>query len=241
MDVEAILKQIRERVVSEENARSADNCLIEAAPNGSALNQNEGSLSLIDSHLAVTRRTWDRLPPIHSNRHGLVARIEMWIKKASRPLTRWFTWEQVNFNRAVNDALVDVVQLIRSDVHELATLRARLATEIHQLRSNAEGQSRAIHERIGGVLDDHSRLLAEHAKLAQRVADLAASIRAEQHRRDEQIDRRLAELAAEFKEELHVCFRQLSLEASESAVLEDRARRSLLARLEKLEAVLKVK
>jgi hypothetical protein len=45
----------------------------------------------------------------------------------------------------------------------------------------------------------------------------------------------LAELATELREDQRVCFRQLSLETSESAVLEDRGRRELLARLETLE------
>jgi len=42
-------------------------------------------------------------------------------------------------------------------------------------------------------------------------------------------------LAVELKEEQRVCFRELSLEASEAAILEDRGRRALELRLEKLE------
>jgi len=54
-----------------------------------------------------------------------------------------------------------------------------------------------------------------------------------------EIDRRLTALAAELKEEQRVCFRQVSLETSEAAVLEDRARRALMQRLDQLEAQLK--
>jgi len=70
--------------------------------------------------------------------------------------------------------------------------------------------------------------------------ELEAALRAEQQAaksvQDQELNRRLAELVAELREDQRVCFRQLSLETSEAAVLEDRGRRELLARLEKLEA-----
>ena len=77
-----------------------------------------------------------------------------------------------------------------------------------------------------------SRMLGEFAdetrtgrsQLADKISELAAALREEQ-----------GALAAELKEEQRVCFRQLSLEASEAAILEDRGRRALDARLEKLE------
>ena len=85
--------------------------------------------------------------------------------------------------------------------------------------------------------------MAEHTKLADQVIDLAALLRAEDReiksQEDEEINRRLSQLAAELKEEQRVCFRQISLETAESAVLEDRARRALVARVEQLEEALK--
>ena len=255
MDVEVILNQIRERVVTEENTRTLDARPTNTeAENGSASVANhDEALSRMESHLAVTSRAWDRLPPIFSNRQGLFARIELWIKKASKPFTRWFTWEQINFNRAANEALVGVVEMLRSNVEEIATLRAQLAAEMHQLRSTVDGQAvelrkietrlDQIEARLGSSVNSHSQLVAEHTKLAEQVIELGAAIREEQRASkseyDQEINRRLTALAADLKEEQRVCFRQLSLEASESAVLEDRARRSLLARLEKLEAALK--
>ena len=77
------------------------------------------------------------------------------------------------------------------------------------------------------------------SQLASKIDELAAALREEhsagQSQQAEAINRRLSELAAELKEEQRVCFRQLSLEASEAAILEDRGRRALDARLEKLE------
>jgi hypothetical protein len=89
----------------------------------------------------------------------------------------------------------------------------------------------------------YSNLALEHSKLANQVIDLAGQLRAEDRQiksqQDEEINRRLSELAADLKEEQRVCFRQISLESNESAVLEDRARRALLARLEELEESMK--
>src|SRR5438552_341545 len=67
--------------------------------------------------------------------------------------------------------------------------------------------------------------------LAQTTEDLRASIDA----RGAETDARISELGDDLHEEQRVCFKQLSLEASEAAVREDRGRRALEARLEKLE------
>jgi archaellum component FlaC len=264
----------------------------------------------VSAHLAVTGRSWDRLPPVVSNRHGTLGRIELWIKKKSKPLTRWFTWEQINFNRSVNDALCDVVEILKAEAHELASMRARLTHEMRRefstLRSAADEQARRLQDiearanqtdhalaqvdqsinslseqnrngqnklaeqylqarmDVTNLTTEHSALQAEHAnlsaahaslqadhvnlqtehsKLANQVIELAGQLREEDRQiksqQDLAVDRRLIELAAELKEEQRVCFRQVSLEASESAVIEDRAQRALLERLEQLEAVLK--
>ncbi len=234
MDVETILNQIRERVVAEESPRLSDGRLsiTESPANGSAANENHEALLQIDYHLAVTSRAWDRLPPIHSNRHGLFARIELWFKKASKRLTRWFSWELVHFNRATNDAFSDISEMLKTQL-----------SAIHQLRSHQAEQLRTIEatfdQRLADILQRHSQLANEHFQLANQVVAIRAEQRGAKAQQDEEINRRLAELVAELKEEQRVCFRQLSLEAGESAVLEDRARRSLLARLEKVEAALK--
>jgi uncharacterized coiled-coil protein SlyX len=262
MDVEAILGQIRERVISGEDARASTR---QAAPNGSAAHASVNEpLTRAAAQLVVTGRAWDRLPPVYTNRRGALARLELWIKKTCKPLTRWFTWEQVNFNRAVNDALVDVIEVLRVEAHELALLRAQLTNEMHRelvtLRSEIEASERArsalearlsaleprLHE-TNAALARLSEMLASladearggHAQLANKLNELAADLHAEQlalkSAQDQALDHRLADLAAELREDQRVCFRQLSLEASESAVLEDRGRREVLTRLEKLE------
>jgi hypothetical protein len=289
MDVEAILKEIRNRVVSDAHTSEASTAM-EASANGSALQSNQTeSLARASAHLAVTGRSWDRLPPIFSNRQGLPARIELWIKTRSKSLTRWFTWEQVNFNRAVNEALCDVVEILKAEAHELASMRAQLTQEMRRefstLRSAGDEQARGLEEIqiradqaeaaltrlqqiINNVSDEnrgaqgklaeqylsaqneltslraaHASLESEHSQLAGQVIELAGQLREEDRQikseQNNEIDRRLTALAADLKEEQRVCFRQVSLETSEAAVLEDRARRALMQRLEQLEAQLK--
>jgi len=244
MDVEAILKEIRNRVVSEDRAPEVTSG--SEPSNGSAPHSNQSeSLARVSAHLEVTTRAWDRLPPVFTNRHGTFARLELWLKRASKPLTRWFTWEQINFNRAIKDALTDVVDILKADAQELATLRAQLA---HAANERREVEMRLdtivtrvteIGEIVTGLTEAGSRFESQHSQLAHLVNDLAAQLRAEDQQQSRDIDKRLSELAAELKDEQRVCFRQLSLEATESAVLEDRARRELLTRLEKLEESLK--
>ena len=269
MDVEAILKEIRNRVVSE--GRASEVTSGSEPSNGSAPHSNQSeSLARVSAHLDVTTRAWDRLPPVFTNRRGTFARLELWLKRMSKPLTRWFTWEQINFNRSIKDALADVVEILRADAQELATLRAQLAYEANErreveLRLNAilarvteigeivsglteagsrfESRQSQLQSQQSQLQSAHANLETEHSKLANQVIDLAAQLRAEDQQmktqQSQDIDKRLSELAAEIKDEQRVCFRQLSLETTESAVLEDRARRELLTRLEKLEASLK--
>ena len=194
-EVESILREIRERVLSQQHAghnavgttpRSAmtnggngagDSAAGGMQDNGAFTAEN---LALINSHLTTTARAWDRLPPLVSNRSGLLSRLELWLKRRLRAGTRWFTWEQVNFNAAVHHALRDMLQVLAAYEQELGKL---------------------------------------HAEAVELRAELVSELRERDgHLRDEQ----------------RVCFKQLALETSEAAVLEDRARRKTEALLEVL-------
>jgi len=190
----------------------------------------------------------------------------LWIKNTCRPLTRWFTWEQVNFNRAVHDALSDVTKILMAEAQELAALRGQLSGEMRReflaLRSDLDGQAAELRtfnanhadlearlKKTDEALSRISNMLGEFAEetrtgrsqLASGISALGEEQRAAQLQQAEELNRRLAELVTELKEEQRVCFRQLSLEASEAAVLEDRGRRALDARLEKLEKSLQTR
>src|SRR5882672_7840687 len=142
-EVETILREIRERVLSQPRAGqevAAPVAAPSATPNtgngaaeagvarsGDGRTTAQESLALISSYLTTTARAWDRLPPLVSNRSGLPARLELWLKRQLKRSTRWFAWEQVNFNAAVHQALRDLLPIISAHQQELLALRERIA------------------------------------------------------------------------------------------------------------------
>ena len=280
-EVESILNEIRERVRTEEKEREA--AVAVATQNGNdskpAISPTAiatESLARLEAHLTTTSRAWDRLPPLFSNRSGVAARFELWIKARMKSLSRWFTWEQINFNSAAHHGLSDALEALRVHEEHLIKMQEELNQTKEALRSESNqtrealGQttealraesrqttealrveSRQTTETLQTELAHTTELLREERNqtnealaselrqtaaslrtdLAQTTEDLRASIDA----RGAETDARISELGDDLHEEQRVCFKQLSLEASEAAVREDRGRRALEARLEKLE------
>jgi len=282
-EVESILNEIRERVRTEEKEREA--AVAVATQNGNdskpAISPTAPaiateSLARLEAHLTTTSRAWDRLPPLFSSRSGIAARFELWIKARMKSLSRWFTWEQINFNSAAHHGLSDALEALR--VHEEHLIK--MQEELNQTKEALRSESNQTREALGQTteaLRAESRQTTEALRvesrqttetlqtelahtteslreernqtnealaselrqtaaslrtdLAQTTEDLRASIDA----RGAETDARISELGDDLHEEQRVCFKQLSLEASEAAVREDRGRRAIEARLEKLE------
>lgn len=263
-EVETILREIRERVLAQQRSgrdvavagaltsngangagepgspgQVAQLAQFPQFPQSPSPGQSEslaaGNLSLINSYLTTTARAWDRLPPVVSNRSGFVARVELWLKRRLRTATRWFTWEQVNFNAAVHHALRDMLPVFAAYEAELQKLRAQLADAETRVEAQAEARAEARAKEFGQAL-------------AAQASDLQAQIetqsRANERRseaRTNQIASQLVALVNELRErdahlrdEQRVCYKQLALENTEAAVLEDRARRKTEASLEEL-------
>ena len=282
-EVESILNEIRERVRTEEKEREAavavatqngNDSKLAISPTAPAIATE--SLARLEAHLTTTSRAWDRLPPLFSNRSGVAARFELWIKARMKSLSRWFTWEQINFNSAAHHGLSDALEALRVHEEHLIKMQEELNQTKEALRSESNqtrealGQttealraesrqttealrveSRQTTETLQTELAHTTELLREERNqtnealaselrqtaaslrtdLAQTTEDLRASIDA----RGAETDARISELGDDLHEEQRVCFKQLSLEASEAAVLEDRGRRAIEARLERLE------
>lgn len=227
-EVESILREIRERVISGQRLEKEINAASSTIANGAkgsgesgpfpGLTDDQESLSatnltLINSYLTTTARAWDRLPPLLSNRSGLMARVELWLKRQLKRSTRWFTWEQVNFNAAVDHALRDLLTVLSAQENELRRLRARVA--------HLEQDQIARLTEIRAELDEQRTEFATQRDLtATRLAGLVNELR---------------ERDAHLRDEQRVCFKQLALETSEAAVLEDRARRKTEVLLEELQ------
>ena len=221
-EVESILREIRERVLSEQRAVTATRSALTNGGNGAGDSlqiTNDHSeplavnLSLIESYLTTTARAWDRLPPLVSNRSGFIARVELWLKRRLRAGTRWYTWEQVNFNAAVHQALRDLLPVLSAHEQKLQTLRAQLA--------ESEARRMAQQSELRNIIETQRRATdVQRDQGDARFATLANELR----ERDERL-----------QDEQRVCFKQLALETSEAAVLEDRARRKTEASLEEIE------
>src|SRR4030095_14672795 len=195
-EVESILREIRERVLSQRQTARAKTNGGNGVGDSEALKQitnddNESltaeNLSLIESYLTTTARAWDRLPPLLSNRSGSIARVELWLKRQLKRATHWFTWEQVNFNAAVHQALRELLPVMAAHEHELKALKAQLAEQRAEQQAAAETQL--------------TELEALRGKTETRVDALANE---------------LSERDAHLRDEQRVCFKQLALAASEA-------------------------
>jgi len=214
-EVESTLREIRERVRAA--AEQPTGVAHDAAANGEAKTRTPEAIARIHAYLTTTARAWDRLPPLVSNRSGGLARLELWVKRRLKQATRWYSWEQINFNAAVHHALRDTLDTLLDFEQQLGHLPAKLSAESEARAQQIESQRTAIESeqaRMEAALDERSR--AMNAQLSALAKEL--------RERDE---RRL--------EEQRVCFKQLTLEMSEAEVLLDRARRDIEARLDKLE------
>jgi hypothetical protein len=247
-DVESILKQIRDQVRSEADAAAPAQVVPAETGNPATLDNSYGNaeaLARLSAHLTTTGRAWDRLPPIFSNRRGTAARIEIWIKTRLRSLTRWFTWEQVNFNSAVHHALADTLASLQAQEQRSATFRAELTQGLNEIKQRLEEVSGAVEDRALEIRQQNATLQSQQAALnsvGKSAEDLKSWLAAQANdsvaglaRMAGEINTRLAELAADLREEQRVCYKQLSLEATETALADERALRAIESRLENLE------
>ena len=188
--------------------------------------------------LSVMARAWDRLPPVVSNRSGPLARLELWIKEKFRAAFRWFTWEQVNFNSATHQTLLEVVESLKAYEQRLAEITQALEAQREVLNRELEQLSSTVPSLTTQIEQVDRKQLALIAQLNARLeglSQLAKDQHAETHARLAEVRAESRVRDEELSDEQRVCYKQLSLELSESRVLEDRARRELEARLTKLE------
>jgi hypothetical protein len=213
-EVEETLREIRERVRSESHALARAPNDGTAAGNGATTatrDETGEAFARMEANLATAERTRSRLPPLQSNRTGFVAGVELWVKRKIKRALHWFTWEQVNFNAAATHALSDALAALRAHEERLAEMRAELA-------------------RLAGM---QARL----EELTRAQSELESRVESRVEPRLEQLREEGRERVEHLLEEQRVCYRQLSLEASESAVLFDRARRDMEARLAQIEKI----
>ena len=263
-EVENTLREIRERVRKSAEFEAEPPRAFVSSANALTPARNESAgktpetIARIDAHLTTTARAWDRLPPLVSNRSGGLARLELWVKRRLKQATRWYSWEQINFNAAVHHALRDTLDALLDLEKQLAQLRAEMSGKMAEMSgkiAEMSGKISADMEALSHKIERHqqetrtqraaieSALSSQRAEIEASRTQMQAQQEAKQEARSMEVNARLADLARELRErdshrldEQRVSFKQLSLEITEAQVLLDRTRRDLESRLDKLES-----
>jgi len=170
-EVESTLREIRERVRRTAESEAGATRVVPNAANASLSSADQSSskaleaMTRIDAYLTTTARAWDRLPPVVSNRSGGLSRLELWAKRRLKQATRWYSWEQINFNAAVHHALRETLDALLDFEQRLGQQRAEMQAQLEQIQIET---SRSL-------------------EMSARLADLAQELRErDQQRLEEQ-------------------------------------------------------
>jgi hypothetical protein len=152
---------------------------------------------------------------------------ESWLKKRSSPATS--SSHQSEFNAAVVEALNQLVNTLRETTASQEERLGLLAEELRELRARSE-ELDAVRAYADGVGSELRAVATNVRGLQERAAALEAELAGGQSDLRREFQERIQHLL----DEQRVCIRQLSLQASEEAVLADRARRATELKLEEL-------
>jgi hypothetical protein len=148
---------------------------------------------------------------------------ESWAKRAFHPSAG--STRQTKFNSALVGGLTETLNVLRATAANQETRFEEVARELSEARSDSENFD-AFRERIDRLETELRSATASVRGLQERAAALETALA---QARDEQ-----AERIQHVLDEQRVCLRQLALQASEAAVLADRARRATELKLEEL-------
>jgi chromosome segregation ATPase len=243
-EVENILREIRERVRAEQqqaapvSPNANESGTNGATASGDSTPQATEALARIESYLTTTGRAWDRLPPVVSNRSGALARLELWIKRRLKVATRWYAWEQVNFNAAVHHALRDMLEAFSAFEQQLQRIESNTqiwAEKFEETRRELVAQRDNLKSQLTLLESQHEIIDLHRAQIESLRAEDESHARIQQAQYVE-LNARAQDLSERLLDEQRVCLKQLSLEISEASTLFDRARRQIEARLDDIEA-----
>lgn len=147
-----------------------------------------------------------------------------WLKKKSSD-----TAPQNDFNVAVVDVINQLAGALRDAAARQEKRLDLLAEELRELRAQS-GDLDAVRARADGVGSELRAVATSVRGLQERASALEAELAGAQGDLRREFQERIQHLL----DEQRVCLRQLSLQASEEAVLADRARRATELKLEEL-------
>ncbi len=79
------------------------------------------------SALKVAESTRDGLPPLTTYRSGVLASLELWIKRQLKRGTHWYVYQQVDFNSAIHDSLLEVLNVLSRYEQQIVSIESRMA------------------------------------------------------------------------------------------------------------------
>ena len=257
-EVEEILKQIRDAVRAEEQQINRERFGLKPQ-NGDLTSPSQPSSTY--PNISTMARAWDRLPPVISNRQGALASLELWLKRVLKRGSRWFTWEQINFNAAVHHTFREMVGTLAIYEAQIANLKIELGEMNARLLQLQEQQTtfqselepyKAETKTLSRSTTDLTKALAElkervvlRTQLAEleRRWDFLAKEKEVLVRERNELQTRTTESLLAFKElnemtldEQRVSFKQIALQINETAANNERALKSLAERVISLEA-----
>jgi len=149
LQVEEILRDIRLRILNE-NGADAEGVLPGLTDH---VQRTDASNIRINTYLATTDHLRRNLPPVRSERHGAVGRIELWIKSAVERATRWFVFDQVNFNSAVHQVLCELREVQRQQEKILSEVQRYNELEVDRLERNQRLADQEQKEQLRSIND----------------------------------------------------------------------------------------
>ena len=159
---------------------------------------------------------------------------ESWLKKRTSAASS--ASHQADFNAAVVEAMNELASAFRETASSQEKRLSALAEELRELRAQSEDLD-AIRARADGVGSELRAVASNVRGLQERAAALEAELAQAREQLavgQDDLRRELQERVQHLLDEQRVCIRQLSLQASEEAVLADRARRAAELKLEEL-------
>jgi chromosome segregation ATPase len=148
---------------------------------------------------------------------------ESWAKRTFNPSPA--SARQGEFNVDLVHALAETLNVLRATAATQETRLEQIAQEMAELRATSENLD-AFRERCDRLETEFRSAAANVRALQERAAALETALA---QSRDEQ-----AERVQNVLDEQRVCIRQLALQASEEAILADRARRATELKLDEL-------
>ena len=159
---------------------------------------------------------------------------ESWLKKTFNPAPP--SSHQGEFNVALVDALTQLLSVLREAAASQESRLQQIAEDLSELRAasenldafrehsvRVEGELRSVAANVRGLQERSAALETELADAREQLSGEQGDLR-----------RELGERIQHLLDEQRVCIRQVSLQASEEAVLADRARRATELKLEEL-------